>query len=204
MRIVGIFTREKNTCIAQVKMACRDVVKEKGLDRITVEDLVQVKTFLLKTVNIVISGSCPAGQSTCSRRCEERAAEGNQNIFRPTGRGLISSKYQNNTQKTCNKKVNKCLNQYELRVEFYASVDVQPNAHTLCIVGRSNILPKEYVKLNGIMCITHSLKELLHKNEWSKCRLGCSLFCKPGINIQSGARLLRIAQFSHVRAPNWW
>ena len=26
----------------QVKMACRDVVKERGLDRITVEDLVQV------------------------------------------------------------------------------------------------------------------------------------------------------------------
>ena len=30
----------------QVKMACREVVKEKGLDRITVEDLVQVKTYL--------------------------------------------------------------------------------------------------------------------------------------------------------------
>ena len=29
----------------QVKMACREVVKEKGLDRITVEDLVQVKTY---------------------------------------------------------------------------------------------------------------------------------------------------------------
>ena len=40
--------------IAQVKMACRDVVKEKGLDRITVEDLVQVKTFLLKTMTILI------------------------------------------------------------------------------------------------------------------------------------------------------
>ena len=76
---------DKKEEYAQVKMACRDVVKEKGLDRITVEDLVQVETFLLKTVTIVISGGCPARQSTCSRRCEERAAEGNQNIFRPTG-----------------------------------------------------------------------------------------------------------------------
>ena len=29
----------------QVRMACKDVVKERGLDKITVEDLVQVHTL---------------------------------------------------------------------------------------------------------------------------------------------------------------
>ena len=45
--------------IAQVKMACRDAVKEKGLDRITVEDLVQVKNFLLKILTILIFRRLP-------------------------------------------------------------------------------------------------------------------------------------------------
>ena len=67
----------------QVKMACREVVKEKGLDRITVEDLVQVKTNL--NHQPLFSGGSPARKSTCAGRCEEGAAEGNQNIFGTTG-----------------------------------------------------------------------------------------------------------------------
>ena len=74
----------------QVKMACRDAVKEKGLDRITVEDLVQVNWEFVTAITFFISGGCPARKSTGARWCEERAAEGNQNIFRTTGWGLIS------------------------------------------------------------------------------------------------------------------
>ena len=51
----------KEQLYEQVKMACRDVVKEKGLDRITVEDLVQVDWQFVTAITPLSQEVAPQG-----------------------------------------------------------------------------------------------------------------------------------------------
>ena len=69
-------------------MACRDVVKERGLDRITVEDLVQVNRSSVFVTKSLSPGSGSSGKSDGAGRNQEAAFEGHEELSRGAGRGL--------------------------------------------------------------------------------------------------------------------